>query len=514
MDPASGPSNSGPSRPKKSLPNTSTQQVKQESVSVLAPSDLGGTLVPQTAEELAELSTDSDEDDGGTNGSGAKRRKGKSKSNLPRRQIKIEYIQDKSRRNITFGKRKHGIFKKASEISVLTGCEVMLIVAPKDNEHQAFTFATAKLQPMVTDPAGEAFIQNCLRYGALMPGAPSGMTGAYGSSAPHLQGPLMSTLNMGPRGSGTTHHGPPSHAPMYPYGPTTSIGRRPPASYGLPHPLSSSPQSNGSASLNQPANHPSLAVTDRSKRTNSNSPMPHLDSPMPHLGQNNSNASSKVTWQTTGHPTVSDFHPVNSNIGGSGGSVGSSNDVLTDWNVPNARHMFQPSPSLTPTSAQSRTTSNFGMNSAAVAGMSYPNMNTGPPPFHRQSPDSSILPPNAWQGLPASANPVRAAPSTPGRANNSNTSNGNGPTFLEPLVLSQPYEHRSTSSDGPMSAGPVSRSNNHPVNMQPSLSQYGDHDHYDNICAPSAYLNDDGSDLEGRPYTLDTPDQRWPNNMH
>ncbi|EGG01469.1 uncharacterized protein MELLADRAFT_39098 [Melampsora larici-populina 98AG31] len=163
MDSASGTLNSSSSRTKKPLPSNSVQpSVEQESTPALTASDLGGTLVPQTAEELAELSTESDDEDGEVNGSGSKRRKGRSKSTQPRRQIKIEYIQDKSRRNITFGKRKNGIFKKANEISVLTGCEVMLIVAPKDSDHKAYTFATPKLQPMVTESAGETYIQNCL----------------------------------------------------------------------------------------------------------------------------------------------------------------------------------------------------------------------------------------------------------------------------------------------------------------------------------------------------------------
>lgn len=111
MDSASGPPNSGSSRPKKPLPSTSVPTLNTPAPTSGA-ADLGGTLVPQTAEDLANLSSDSEDDDGPDNGSGSKRRKAKSKSNLPRRQIKIEYIQDKSRRNITFGKRKSGIFKK------------------------------------------------------------------------------------------------------------------------------------------------------------------------------------------------------------------------------------------------------------------------------------------------------------------------------------------------------------------------------------------------------------------
>ena len=41
-----------------------------------------------------------------------------------RRKIPIEFIEDKSRRHITFSKRKAGIMKKAYELSTLTGAQV------------------------------------------------------------------------------------------------------------------------------------------------------------------------------------------------------------------------------------------------------------------------------------------------------------------------------------------------------------------------------------------------------
>ena len=46
-----------------------------------------------------------------------------------RRKINIEFIEDKSRRHITFSKRKAGIMKKAYELSALTGTQVLLLVA-------------------------------------------------------------------------------------------------------------------------------------------------------------------------------------------------------------------------------------------------------------------------------------------------------------------------------------------------------------------------------------------------
>ncbi|KAH9807313.1 hypothetical protein DFH28DRAFT_1228982 [Melampsora americana] len=506
MDSASGSLNSCSSRPKKQLPSNSVQpSIEQESTTALTASDLGGTLVPQTAEELAELSTESDDDDGEINGSGSKRRKGRSKSTQPRRQIKIEYIQDKSRRNITFGKRKNGIFKKANEISILTGCEVMLIVAPKDSDHKAYTFATPKLQPMVTESAGETYIQNCLRYGALMPGAPSGMPGAYGSAPQNMQRSLISTLDTGPRGSPTTHNVAPSHTSMYPYGTNSSIIRRPQASYGLPHPLSSSPQSNSSMSVNPSSTNQTLSVSDKSTRASS-------DSPMQRLGNHNANASPRVQWQTGGHSRPSEYHTVGSGMGPNGGSVGPSSDVLTEWNPSNPRGIFQPSPSLTSASIQSRGNTSFALNNGSVAGIPYSNISAGAP-FHRQSPDNSIIGHGQWQGLPPSGGALRPATAV-SNAGHPSAANCNGANFLEPLVLSQPYENRSTSSDGPMSAGPTNAPSNRSTNMQSSLSQYGDNDSYENIRPSGTYVNDEGSDIEGRGYNLDTPDQGWQSTMH
>ncbi|KAG0380563.1 transcription factor of the MADS box [Mortierella sp. AD032] len=77
-----------------------------------------------------------------------------------RRKIKIEYIQEKSRRHITFSKRKSGIMKKAFELSTLTGTQVLLLVVSETG--LVYTFTTPKLQPIVTKEAGRNLIQACL----------------------------------------------------------------------------------------------------------------------------------------------------------------------------------------------------------------------------------------------------------------------------------------------------------------------------------------------------------------
>ncbi|GLB38372.1 putative MADS [Lyophyllum shimeji] len=91
-----------------------------------------------------------------------------------RRKIKIEFIQDKSRRHITFSKRKAGIMKKAYELSTLTGTQVLLLVVSETG--LVYTFTTAKLQPLVTQPEGKNLIQACLNAppGALPSSHPIG----------------------------------------------------------------------------------------------------------------------------------------------------------------------------------------------------------------------------------------------------------------------------------------------------------------------------------------------------
>ncbi|KAF8177013.1 hypothetical protein BJ912DRAFT_1024266 [Pholiota molesta] len=90
--------------------------------------------------------------------------KPKSDKKAGRRKIKIEFIQDKSRRHITFSKRKAVttplILSQAYELSTLTGTQVLLLVVSETG--LVYTFTTAKLQPLVTQPEGKNLIQACL----------------------------------------------------------------------------------------------------------------------------------------------------------------------------------------------------------------------------------------------------------------------------------------------------------------------------------------------------------------
>uniref|UniRef100_A0A672ZX79 Serum response factor n=1 Tax=Sphaeramia orbicularis TaxID=375764 RepID=A0A672ZX79_9TELE len=74
--------------------------------------------------------------------------------------IEMKFIGNKLRRYTTFSKRKTGIMKKAYELSTLTGTQVLLLVASETGH--VYTFATRKLQPMITSETGKALIQTCL----------------------------------------------------------------------------------------------------------------------------------------------------------------------------------------------------------------------------------------------------------------------------------------------------------------------------------------------------------------
>lgn len=141
----------------------------------------GGFTTPASAtgggddvfhQEDGEDGEDDDEEEGG--GRKAEKKAG-------RRKIKIEFIQDKSRRHITFSKRKAGIMKKAYELSTLTGTQVLLLVVSETG--LVYTFTTAKLQPLVTQPEGKNLIQACLN-------APNGsLPGAAPATGPGMPPP-------------------------------------------------------------------------------------------------------------------------------------------------------------------------------------------------------------------------------------------------------------------------------------------------------------------------------------
>ncbi|CAO0802585.1 unnamed protein product [Mucor circinelloides] len=108
-----------------------------------------------------------------------------------RRKIKIEYIEDKNRRHITFSKRKAGIMKKAYELSTLTGTQVLLLVVSETG--LVYTFTTVKLQPIVTKPEGKNLIQACLNAPDTVQGDSNDNDSSY---APNTTGSGQSRLQV------------------------------------------------------------------------------------------------------------------------------------------------------------------------------------------------------------------------------------------------------------------------------------------------------------------------------
>jgi len=119
-----------------------------------------------------------------------------------RRKIDIKFIQDKSRRHITFSKRKAGIMKKAYELSVLTGTQVLLLVVSETG--LVYTFTTPKLQPLVTKSEGKNLIQACLNAPELPSDNQNGVDGDDAGNSPdevsHTQVPTQQ--NSMPRNNG------------------------------------------------------------------------------------------------------------------------------------------------------------------------------------------------------------------------------------------------------------------------------------------------------------------------
>ncbi|CAF0905048.1 unnamed protein product [Adineta ricciae] len=111
-----------------------------------------------STDDNEEFIDDDDDDDSESMDNPMKQKK--TKKTLGRVKIKMAYIDDKVRRYTTFSKRKTGIMKKAYELATLTGTEVMLLVASETGH--VYTYATPKLQPMITSESGKALIQTCL----------------------------------------------------------------------------------------------------------------------------------------------------------------------------------------------------------------------------------------------------------------------------------------------------------------------------------------------------------------
>ncbi|CAJ2677493.1 unnamed protein product [Trifolium pratense] len=57
---------------------------------------------------------------------------------MGRRKIEIEMVRNSNTRQVTFSKRRTGLFKKANELSILSGAEVAIVVFSPGNKPYSF----------------------------------------------------------------------------------------------------------------------------------------------------------------------------------------------------------------------------------------------------------------------------------------------------------------------------------------------------------------------------------------
>ncbi|XP_042018857.1 agamous-like MADS-box protein AGL27 [Salvia splendens] len=86
---------------------------------------------------------------------------------MGRRKLKIERIEDKSSRQVTFSKRRNGLFKKAKELSVLCDVDVALIIFSSPGKLYQYSSTTRMskiLQRYHNHPAAKDAIPSTLQH--------------------------------------------------------------------------------------------------------------------------------------------------------------------------------------------------------------------------------------------------------------------------------------------------------------------------------------------------------------
>lgn len=98
----------------------------------------------------------------------------------------------------------YSFFPQAYELSTLTGTQVMLLVASETGH--VYTFATRKLQPMITSDAGKALIQTCLNSPDPSAGLMNSGGGSSANGLSNANGAPVSSSNSGPDVGTTNGH--------------------------------------------------------------------------------------------------------------------------------------------------------------------------------------------------------------------------------------------------------------------------------------------------------------------
>ncbi|XP_019185053.1 PREDICTED: agamous-like MADS-box protein AGL29 [Ipomoea nil] len=71
-----------------------------------------------------------------------------------RRRIPLERIENDVQRNVSFSKRRFGLFKKASEISTLCGVKILVVVFPP-NQEKVYTFGSPSVPEVLNKYVAE-----------------------------------------------------------------------------------------------------------------------------------------------------------------------------------------------------------------------------------------------------------------------------------------------------------------------------------------------------------------------
>ncbi|XP_016501440.2 agamous-like MADS-box protein AGL62 [Nicotiana tabacum] len=70
-----------------------------------------------------------------------------------RKSIRLAKIENQNNRQVTFSKRRNGVFKKANELVVMTGAEVGIIVCPQGSK--PYTFGHPNVNETINKYVGE-----------------------------------------------------------------------------------------------------------------------------------------------------------------------------------------------------------------------------------------------------------------------------------------------------------------------------------------------------------------------
>ncbi|GAA5843052.1 hypothetical protein JCM11251_002717 [Rhodosporidiobolus azoricus] len=157
---------------------------------------------------IGEEEEDEDDEDSEDGEGKKKTRRGNAAGSKGRKRISISYIEDKTKRSVTFTKRKSGLMKKAYELSTLTNTNVAVVIVSESGN--IFTFCTPSLSGVTDHPKGREVIAQSLA-GELRADVPEGK-GPKGGKVTKAKGKKVAAGG-GTSGAGGSDQSTPALAP-------------------------------------------------------------------------------------------------------------------------------------------------------------------------------------------------------------------------------------------------------------------------------------------------------------